>query len=87
MNFDKSLKSYLNVKLRNLDIDEQYNTLKSFKILPLQLRFFQNMVYFIFSLIKGNRKNRLLQTINACKKIRSTRMNFVETALYQYSSL
>ena len=47
-NFIKSMKSYLNIKLSELNVDEQFNHLKSFNILPLQLRFFQNVVLFYF---------------------------------------
>ena len=90
-NFIKSMKSYLNIKLSELNVDEQFNHLKSFNILPLQLRFFQNVVLFIFSLIKGNRESYMLRKINECKKGRVTRSNFAEpkfkTVLYQYSFL
>ena len=85
------MKSYLNIKLSKLNVDEQFNHLKSFNILPLQLRFFQNVVLFIFSLIKSNRESYMLRKINECKKGRVTRSNFAEpkfkTVLYQYSFL
>ena len=88
-NFVKSLKSYLNIKLLNLSLDEQFTVLKSFNILPLQLRFFQNMVFFIFSLMKGNRESYILNNIKVCKKTKNLRSNFSEpiskTALYKYS--
>ena len=89
-NFAKSLKSYLNIKLFNLSLDELLAVLKSFNILPLQLRFFQNMVFFIFSLIKVNRDSYILNNIKACKKkYKNLRSNFSEpsskTALFQYS--
>ena len=82
------MKSYLNIKLSELNVDEQFNHLKSFNILPLQLRFFQNVVLFIFSLIKSNRESYMLQKINEYKKGRVTRSNFAEpkfkTVLYQF---
>jgi hypothetical protein len=36
-NFSKSLKSYLNIKLHNLNILEQNDHLKSFRLMPLRL--------------------------------------------------
>ena len=41
-NFAKALKSYLNIKIRDLNLSEQYLHLKTFRLLPLKLRFFQN---------------------------------------------
>jgi hypothetical protein len=90
-NFSKSIKSYLNIKLNNLNIDEQFNTLKNFKLLPLELRFFQNLVFFIFSLTKSKRNSALSREINSHKKLRPLRTFFNEpifnTVLYQFSFL
>ena len=88
-NYAKSLKSYLNIKISNLDMDEQFNCLKDFNLLPLRLRFFQNLTFFIFSLVNGKKNVTLLKTINSYKKVRITRASFVEpvfkTVLYQFS--
>jgi hypothetical protein len=88
-NYAKSLKSYLNIKISNLDMDEQFNCLKDFNLLPLRLRFFQNLTFFIFSLVNGKKNVTLLRTINSYKKVRITRASFVEpvfkTVLYQFS--
>jgi len=88
-NFRKSLKSYLNIKLSNLNISEQYSHLKSFRLTPLRLRFFQNFVFFLFSLIKCRHKNVLTQSIESLKKNRTTRSYFnqpvFETDLYKFS--
>ncbi len=77
-NYCKALKSYLNINIKGMPIDEQFNKLKSYKLLPLRLRQFQNLVYFIFSLVKSNRMNSLLETINSFKKKRVTRNVFKE---------
>ena len=84
------LRSYLKIKIKNLNIEEQYNTLKHYKLLPLNIRLFQNLVFFIFSLVQGNRTSTLLKSINSLKKIRVTRTHFFEeptykTILYKYS--
>jgi hypothetical protein len=88
-NFSKALKSYLNIKLYNLNISELYVHLKSFRLMPLRLRFFQNFVFFIFSLIKCRHKNALNQSIDSLKKNRTTRSHFnqplFETNLYKFS--
>jgi hypothetical protein len=88
-NFSKSLKSYLNIKLHNLNISEQYDHLKSFRLMPLRLRFFQNFVFFLFSLIKSRHKNALNQSIDSLKKNRTTRSHFnqpiFESNLYKFS--
>jgi len=73
-NLSKALKSYLNIKLYNLNISEQYDHLKSFRLMPLRLRFFQNLVFFIFSLIKCRHKNALNQSIDSLKKNRSFKL-------------
>jgi hypothetical protein len=44
-NFAKAVKSYLNIKIRSMDLEQQYQHLKSFRLLPLKLRFFQNLVF------------------------------------------
>ena len=49
-NFCKAVKSYLNVKIIGLNLTEQFEHLKAFRLLPLKLRFFQNFVFFVFSL-------------------------------------
>ena len=70
-------------------MDEQFNCLKDFNLLPLRLRFFQNLTFFIFSLVNGKKNVTLLRTINSYKKVRITRASFVEpvfkTVLYQFS--
>ncbi len=57
--------------------------------MPLRLRFFQNFVFFIFSLIKCRHKNALNQSIDSLKKNRTTRSHFnqplFETNLYKFS--
>jgi hypothetical protein len=67
-NLSKSLKSYLNIKLSNLTISEQYDHLKSFRLMPFRLRFFQNLVFFLFSLIKSQLNSVLPQFIHSLKK-------------------
>ena len=47
-NYEKSLKSYLNIKIRKLNIKQQYVLLMNSKLFPLKLRFFQNIVFFFF---------------------------------------
>ncbi len=89
-NFAKALKSYLNIKIQNLQLEEQFNVLKHYNLLPLNIRLFQNLVFFIFSLVQGNRPSTILKTINSFKKIRVTRTHFFEepiykTVLYKYS--
>ena len=59
-NYCKALKSYLNINIKGTSIDEKFNKLKSFKLLPLRLRQFQNLVFFIFSLLKSNIMSSLL---------------------------
>jgi hypothetical protein len=75
-NFAKAVKSYLNIKIRSMDLEEQYQHLKSFRLLPLKLRFFQNLVFFIFTLVKIRRPSILLQSIVSLKKTRVTRQPF-----------
>jgi hypothetical protein len=75
-NFAKAVKSYLNIKIRSMDLEEQYQHLKSFRLLPLKLRFFQNLVFFIFTLVKIRRPSILLQSIDSLKKTRVTRQPF-----------
>ena len=88
-NYVKALKSYLNIKIMNLEIDNQFNILKDFKLLPLKLRIFQNITFFIFSLLSGKQNGTLLKTINSFKKTRVLRASFEEpifkTVLYQFS--
>jgi len=90
-NYAKALRSYLKIKIKNLNIEEQYNTLKHYKLLPLNIRLFQNLVFiFIFFLVQENRTSTLLKSINSLKKIRVTRTHFFEeptykTILYKYS--
>jgi hypothetical protein len=59
-----------------MDLEEQYQHLKSFRLLPLKLRFFQNLVFFIFTLFKIRRPSILLQSIDSLKKTRVTRQPF-----------
>ena len=58
-------------------MDEQFNCLKDFNLLPLRLRFFQNLTVFIFSLVNGKKNVTLFKTINSYKKVRITRVSFV----------
>ena len=58
-NYAKALRSYLKIKIKNLNIEEQYKTLKHYKLLPLNIRLFQNFVFFIFSLVQENRSSTL----------------------------
>jgi hypothetical protein len=75
-NFATAVKSYLNIKIRSMDLEEQYQHLKSFRLLPLKLRFCQNLVFFIFTLVKIRRPSILLQSIDSLKKTRVTRQPF-----------
>ena len=90
-NYCKSLKSYLNIKTNGMTLEEKHVKLKSFRLMPLRLRLFQNLVFFIFSLIKTNRCNNLLEAIYSFKKDRESRSAFNETFfntnLYKYSFL
>ena len=58
-------------------------------LMPLWLTFFQNLVFFLFSLIKSQHKNVLTRSIDSLKKIRTTRSYFnqplFETNLYKFS--
>jgi hypothetical protein len=51
-NFCKAIKSYLNVKITSLTLNEHFEHLKTFSLLPFKLRFFQNFVFSVFSLVK-----------------------------------
>ena len=90
-NYCKSLKSYLNIKTNGMTLEEKHVKLKSFRLMPLRLRLFQNLVFFIFSLIKTNRCNNLLEAIYSFKKDRESRSAFNETLfntkLYKFSFL
>jgi hypothetical protein len=63
--------------------------LKNYKLLPLKLRFFKNFVFFVFSLIKYDRKSAILNSIKSLRKTRATRAFFDEplsnTNLYKFS--
>jgi len=48
-NFAKAIKSYLKINIYNHNIEEQLTVLKNYKLIPLKLRFFKNLV-FLFSL-------------------------------------
>ena len=73
-----------------MDITQQYNHLKDFKILPLKLRYFQNMVFFIFNLFKENRNSSLLDSFGKHKSKRVLRNDAFRdpkffTSLYKFS--
>ena len=91
--FAKSIKKYLNINIYDMDLTNQFNHLRDFKLLPLRLRFFQNFVFFTFNLLKENRKSVLLDSFVKLKKVRVQRnnTNFHEpkpnTSLYKFSFL
>jgi hypothetical protein len=80
---------YLNIKIKNLSIEEQLNVLKPFRLLPLRLRFFQNLTFFVFALMKEKRLSALFNVISSYLKERETRCFFNEpisqTNLYKFS--
>jgi len=90
-NFCKALKSYLNLKITGLSLNDQFEHLKTFRLLPLKLRFFQNFVYFVFSLVKTKNKNVLSTSFESLRKTRETRAFFnqplFDTNLYKFSFL
>ncbi len=90
-NFSKAVKSYLNVKIIGLNLTEQFEHLKAFRLLPLKLRFFQNFVFFVFSLVKTKHINVISSSIESFRKTRETRAFFnqplFETNLYKFSFL
>jgi len=88
-NYCKTIKTYLNIKIKNLSIEEQLNVLKPFRLLPLRLRFFQNLTFFVFALMKEKRLSALFNVISSYLKERETRYFFSEpifqTNLYKFS--
>ena len=50
--FAKSIRKYLNIKIDGFDLTQQYNHLKEFKILPLKLRYFQNLSFLLLIYLK-----------------------------------
>ncbi len=91
--FAKSLKKYLGINLSEMDIPQQYIYLRDFKLLPLKIRFFQNLIFFIFNLFKEDRKNSLLESFYKLKKDRILKDKKVYqepkffTTLYKFSFL
>ena len=90
--FNKGLKRYLNINLNGMELIQQYEYLKQFKLLPLKLRFFQNFLFFAFSLHKENKDSVLLDSILNLKRDRLLRFSsFHEpkyhTSLYKFSFL
>ena len=87
--FAKSLKVFLKINIKGLDIKQQFNHLASYRLLPLKVRFYQNLTFFTFSLLKNNLNGALIDSINKNRKTRSSRQNFSEppfkTKLYQFS--
>ncbi len=65
--------------------------LKTFRLLPLKLRFFQNFVFFVFSLVKTKNENVLSTSLESLRKTRETRAFFnqplFDTNLYKFSFL
>ena len=51
-----------------MDVVNQYEHLKTFKLLPIRLRYFQNFVFFTFNLFKENRAGTLLDSLGLIKK-------------------
>ena len=90
-NFCKALKSYLNLKITGLSLNDQFEHLKTFRLLPLKLRFFQNFVFFVFSLVKTKNENVLSTSLESLRKTRETRAFFnqplFDTNLYKFSFL
>ena len=88
-NFAKAIKAYLKINIFNLSIGEQLSVLNSYTLLPLKLRFFKNLVFFVFSLIKHERNSTILNSIKSLRKTRITRAFFDEpisnTNLYKFS--
>ena len=88
--FSKALKRYLHINLNNMELAEQFNYLKQFTLLPLKMRFFQNFVFFTFTLLKENKENVLLNSVLNLKRERSLRFSVFHepkylTSLYQFS--
>ena len=50
-NFAKAIKSYLKINIYNHIIEEQLTVLKNYTLIPLKLRFFKDLVFFVFSLV------------------------------------
>ena len=88
-NFARAIKAYLKINIFNINIEEQLLILKNYTLLPLKLRFFKNFVFFVFSLIKYDRKSSILNSIKSLRKTRVTRALFYEplsnTNLYKFS--
>ena len=88
--FAKVMKRYLHINIVNMSLNSQFYFLKQFKVLPLKLRFFQNLVFFTFNLLKENRVSVLINSILTLKKERSLRSSVFRepkcfTQLYKLS--
>ena len=87
--FAKSLKVFLKININTQDLQQQFEHLAIYKLLPLKIRFYQNLIFFIFSLLKTNLNGSLIDSINSHRKTRSSRSIFSEpyynTKLYQFS--
>jgi hypothetical protein len=89
--FAKSLNKYLRINIAQMDVVNQYEHLKTFKLLPIRLRYFQNFVFFTFNLFKENRAGTLLDSFRSHKKTRTLRNDSIyhvpkfNTSLYEFS--
>ena len=84
------MKRYLHINIVNMSPNSQFYFLKQFKVLPLKLRFFQNLVFFTFNLLKENRVSVLINSILTLKKEGSLRSSVFRepkcfTQLYKLS--
>ena len=74
-----------------MDVVNQYEHLKTFKLLPIRLRYFQNFVFFTFNLFKENHAGTLLDSFRSHKKTRTLRNDSIyhvpkfNTSLYEFS--
>ncbi len=79
------------MKITGLSLNDQFEHLKTFRLLPLKLRFFQNFVFFVFSLVKTKNENVLSTSFESLRRTRETRAFFnqplFDTNLYKFSFL
>ena len=61
--FNKSLKHVLGLRASHLNLEEQFQFLKPFKILPLHLRLFRHYCFFIYNLIRNGKAVYLLSRL------------------------
>ena len=61
--FNKSLKHVLGLRASHLNLEEQFQFLKPFKILPLHLRLFRHYCFFIYNLIRNCKALYLLSRL------------------------